>query len=207
VSAILKQTLGVSLGLGVVSAGAWFLCLRTLCTDLATLRAQATLQHVAMAEAPDLGHDHAAVISDFEARIARSHAIIDATPTIDRLYDALQHAGKEAGVRIEKLEPSSNGRKPVNLNAKAGFDAEAMTFDIEASGDFDQMVLFIARLERDFGLSKVSNVRVQPMPGQQEHGKKVIAQIATAHYVATPAVPPVKAGSGTPASSRAKETR
>ena len=205
-STVLKQTLGVSVGLGVVSAGAWFVCLRTLSTDLASLRAQATLQQVAMAEAPDLGPDHAAVISELEARIARTHAIIAATPTIDKLYDSVQQAGKDAGVRIERLEPSSNAHKPIDLSAKAGFHADTMMFDIEASGEFSQMVSFVTRLERDFGLSKVPTVRVQPMPGQPEHGTKVIAHIATAHFVATQAVAP-KGRTASSASSTQKETR
>ena len=186
-STVLRQTLSVSLGLGVVAAGAWFVSLRSLSADLASLRAQSSLQRVNLAQDPDLGPDHPAVITDLEARIERTRAVLAATPPADKLFDTLQQAGKSAGVRIDRLEPTSNTRKQIDLAASAGYKADHVTFDIEVSGEFDRVVAFIATLERDFGLSKVATVRVQPMPGQDEHGTKVVAQISTAHYIATPA--------------------
>lgn len=189
-STILKQTLGVSVGLGAVAAGAWFLSLRTLCTDLASLRAQSSLQRVNLAQDPDLAPNHAALITDLEARIDRAKTILAATPATEKLYDTLQESGKASGVRIDKLEPSSNSRRQIDLTATAGYKADTIAFDIEASGEFDRVVAFIASLERDLGLSKVATVRIQPMPGQPEHGTKVVAQVSTAHFIAIPSVPP-----------------
>ncbi len=184
-STILKQTLCVAAGLGAVSVAAWFLAVRSVSDELAGLKAKASLQQVALAGAPSLADNHQQLIGDLEARIARARAIIADTPGPDLIYDALQEAGKAADVRVERLEPSSTSRRPIDLTKKAGFQAEPTQLDIEVSGEFEAVVSFLTRVERDFGLSKISTVRVQPLAGQTEDGTQVVAQIATAHFTAS----------------------
>jgi hypothetical protein len=194
-STVLKQTLGACVGLGVVAAGAWFATLRSTCGDLASLRARHSLQKVALAGAPDLGPDHLKTIADLEARIERSNALFDATPSIDSLYDAIQAAGKKADVRVERLEPTQNSRKPLDLSKSTGFHASTLGFEIEINGDFDRVISFITSIESGLGLSKVTSVRAHPMPGQHDSGTKIVALITTAHFVAVPSAPPDNKGS------------
>lgn len=190
-STILKQTACVTAGLGAVAIAAWFLAVRPVSNTLASLRSKVALQQVALAGAPTLRDDHARQLADLQARIDNARSIIAETPSPDSLYDAVQEAGKLADVRVEKLEPSSSARKPIDLAKQAGYKAEPTQLDIEVTGEFEAVVSFLTRVERDFGLSKVNSVRVQPLPGQPEHGTKVVAQVATAHFAAVPTAPPV----------------
>lgn len=177
---IAKHAAFLTIGVASLATGAWFLTLRGLHQDLAASSARVMMQSVELKGAAEPTPDAERIIRELENRIGRSSALIDQTPKADRLYDAIQDAGTQAEVSIERLEPSNSARHYVELKG-CGVKAEAITFDMEISATYPQLVRFLALMEQNFGLAKVVSFRVRPLPGAGI--PRVAVNLATMHFI------------------------
>jgi hypothetical protein len=170
-------------GVSLIALGGWYAGLNGLHHELADAHAELTLQHVALNGAPGPIKDADDKAAALQARIDEARAMLSATPGPDGVYDAVQKLARDTGIRLDRLEPLGSSPAPVDPKKQGGYAVESLGFDAEISGDYDKIIAFIAGIENGMGLSKVTALRVAPLPGREGDRSMVLAKVTTRHFV------------------------
>jgi hypothetical protein len=178
-----RDAVALACGVTLLALGGWYAGLRGLHADLGSANAERSLQRVALAGAPGTIEDVDSTAAVLESRIREARSLIAATPGPETIYDAIQRLARDAGVRLDRLEPTSTTGKPEDPKKLGGHAVESLGFDAEITGDYDKVVAFIAGIENDLGMSKVLSLRVAPLPGSEGDRTAVLAKVTSAHYV------------------------
>jgi hypothetical protein len=173
----------LTLGVSALALGGWYAGLRGLHQDLARAHAERALQRVALAGAPGPIPDADRRASALTSRIQEARDLVRSTPGPDAIYDVIQRLAMESGVRLDRLEPQSGTNRAGDAKKQGGYAVDSIGFDAEIAGDYDKVVAFLVGIENDMGLSKVTSLRVAPLPGLEGDRSVVLAKITTVHSV------------------------
>lgn len=172
-----------TLVVGTIIAGGWFGLLKPLEARLATAKARQAAQEVKIEAARKEDASRAvppeARLRELTARAVEIDQQSKASGEPAMLYDTLTGAAASHGVRIDRLDPK---RRATGANRRPGSKTEIETveYTIIAIGTFDAVSRFVAQLEREIGLTRITALRVAPRPGDSPQG--VTATIETSHF-------------------------
>lgn len=159
---LFRNAAGLSIGVGIVAAAAWYFALSESHRRLGEATLALTRQQLTLASIPSLAADAEARETELAERLEHVQRLIAATPEPAELYATLQKLAKDAGVQLERMEPSGLARRAVDLTRQAGFMVENHGYEMAVSGTYEQLVVLMRSLEQDLGLAKVTSVRAQP---------------------------------------------
>lgn len=94
------------------------------------------------------------------------------------LYERFQQAAATSGVRLDRIDPST---QPTRMNAGNAIDSSGYTLGL--SGSYPQVIDFIDTLQREFALTTILSVRMVPDPSRASGDAldRVAATIETVH--------------------------
>jgi hypothetical protein len=182
-SELTRDAVALACGVTLLALGGWYAGLRGLHADLGSAYAERSLQRVALSGAPGTIDDVDKTAATLESKIREARSLIAATPGPETIYDSIQRLARDAGVRLERLEPMSNTWKSEDPKKLGGHAVESLGFDAEITGDYDKVVTFVAGIENDLGMSKVAALRVVPLPGREGDRTAVLAKVTSVHFV------------------------
>ncbi|GIK17868.1 MAG: hypothetical protein DYG93_04225 [Leptolyngbya sp. PLA2] len=168
---------------GAMIAGGWFGLLKPLEARLATAKAREASQELKIEAARREDANRASPpetrLRELTARAVEIDRQSRASGEPAMLYDTLTGAAASHGVRIDRLDPK---RRATTANRRPGSrtEIESVEYTIIAIGAFDAVARFVAQLEHEIGLTRITALRVAPRPG--DSSQEVTATIETSHY-------------------------
>lgn len=180
-----RQTLLMTAALCAAAVAGWFLALAGPHRRLHDAERTLALQERDLADNAPVPPDAPGRTAGYQARISAARAVLAQTPAPDALYDTIQKAAADAGIRVERLEPESNSHRAMDLSKTTGYSVEPIAFDVEARGSFAAAAAFIDRMERSVGLARVNSLKVLPAPGATPKAPDVILHLTTTHFIPT----------------------
>lgn len=194
----------------VIAAGAWYALARPAGERLAVARAQ--LAHASTEL--DLRRtgavstaDSANVLAELAARQAELTERFGRSTDPSRTYDAYGRLAREAGVTMERIEPTSASRasRQSPQSAQGGRSHfEQRGFTIDVTGSYEAVARFIGTVESELGLVRVSSIQLASLEHESK-SQTVRATVETTHYL--PRGLDAETAPGTPARPGTETTR
>jgi hypothetical protein len=150
----------------------------------ATLAAQAKdLSDVG--QLPQVADDLPVAIKQMGDRHHELLAKLNASADASKMYDMIGQLAGKSGVRTDRIDPVRNGDSRAASSGgkdKNRLVLESYGYSIEAVGSFDKLAGFIDQLNTSTGVTRISNLVIEPLETPEGQEQRIRAIITTVHY-------------------------
>jgi len=168
--------------------GLWSVVVSPMRDELGLARAasQDAIEHTRIAGDPELSIPRLSAVrlkvDDAIGEIDRRSAVVSDQTA---LQAELTTTGEATGVRIDRVSPAQT-----RATGSSGFDDRSVSFEIECSGLYRDIVRFISVVERGVGFTRIERISVRP--DRSAGGSAVRARLRTTHFAFDTSPPPVE---------------
>ena len=110
---------------------------------------------------------------------------LSASADASKTYDAIGQLATKSGVRTDRIDPVRNG--DARAASSGGKDKnrlilESYGYSIEAVGTYGKLAEFIDQLNTSTGVTRISNLVIEPLETPEGQEQRIRAIITTVHY-------------------------